>query len=422
VSLEHSLGSGVLEGCVILNQIRGNTVITEGKTKLLVPTLSIESKVPPKKPAFYNPAATFSRDISIGICQAFGQRKNQPIEMADSLAGVGARGIRIAIEAPAISRVHLNDLNRDGLDLARSSADINGVLSKCTFSPEDVKMFFAKHSSPDKRFDIVDLDPYGSPAPYLESALAAVTGGGLLCITATDTAVLCGVYPEVARRKYYARSLRSEYCHETAARILVGALAHRAMPLNLGIRPLFGHTTRHYVRVYVSITVGSSQARSCQKGLGYIIHCSTCGARRVSKDVDRFCPDCGGKTGYAGPLWVQDINDPPFLRETCKVYEELGTPVCSKIVQTASEETELPPYYFALDNIARSNKTRSPSMNRTVVRLEEVGYRATRTIFNPKGIKTDAPLAEVERAAKEASESDSSSAFVTHPEKSKQTR
>ena len=35
------------------------------------------------------------------------------------------------------------------------------------------------------RFDVVDLDPFGSSAVFLDSAVQAVGDGGLLCITCT---------------------------------------------------------------------------------------------------------------------------------------------------------------------------------------------------------------------------------------------
>lgn len=68
------------------------------------------------------------------------------------------------------------------------------------------------HRTPEKRFDCIDLDPYGSAVPFLDAAIGAVTDGGLsrsvctstadvpsglLCITCTDLAVLAGHnYPE----------------------------------------------------------------------------------------------------------------------------------------------------------------------------------------------------------------------------------
>lgn len=41
-------------------------------------------------------------------------------------------------------------------------------------------------------YDVVDLDPYGTPAQLLDSAVQSVKDGGLLCVTATDMANLCG--------------------------------------------------------------------------------------------------------------------------------------------------------------------------------------------------------------------------------------
>ncbi|CAL5369765.1 unnamed protein product [Camellia sinensis] len=38
----------------------------------------------------------------------------------------------------------------------------------------------------------VDLDPYGSPSVFLDSAVQSVVDGGILMCTATDMAVLCG--------------------------------------------------------------------------------------------------------------------------------------------------------------------------------------------------------------------------------------
>lgn len=49
----------------------------------------------------------------------------------------------------------------------------------------------------EKGFDVVDLDPYGTPAMFLDSAMQSVKDGGLMLVTATDMAVLCGNNKEV---------------------------------------------------------------------------------------------------------------------------------------------------------------------------------------------------------------------------------
>lgn len=53
------------------------------------------------------------------------------------------------------------------------------------------------YSHRSSRVDCIDLDPYGTAAPFLDSALQATEDGGLMCITCTDLAVLAGSnYPE----------------------------------------------------------------------------------------------------------------------------------------------------------------------------------------------------------------------------------
>jgi len=70
-------------------------------------------------------------------------------------------------------------------------------------------------------FDIVDLDPYGSANPFLESALGALANGGLLCVTFTDMAVLCARRPHVCSYKYGSVPLPHKYMHEFALRMVL---------------------------------------------------------------------------------------------------------------------------------------------------------------------------------------------------------
>eukprot|EP01052_Picozoa_sp_SAG31_P061240 SAG31_NODE_20336_length_577_cov_1.106695_2_plen_93_part_00 len=73
------------------------------------------------------------------------------------------------------------------------------------------------------QFDLVDLDPFGSPAEFLDSAIQAVSEGGLLAFTCTDMAVLCGNNSEACYGKYGSMPLRGKHCHEFALRLVLGA-------------------------------------------------------------------------------------------------------------------------------------------------------------------------------------------------------
>lgn len=54
-----------------------------------------------------------------------------------------------------------------------------------------------ENRSKENQFDVIDLDPYGSCSIFIDSAVQAIKDGGLMLVTCTDLAVLCGNHPEV---------------------------------------------------------------------------------------------------------------------------------------------------------------------------------------------------------------------------------
>lgn len=64
--------------------------------------------------------------------------------------------------------------------------------SDCRFST-----LIYNHRLESDRVEVIDLDPYGTAAPFIDSSIQGVQDGGLLCVTCTDLAVLAGGnYPE----------------------------------------------------------------------------------------------------------------------------------------------------------------------------------------------------------------------------------
>ena len=79
-------------------------------------------------------------------------------------------------------------------------------------------MVMYENRAREKRFHAIDLDPYGSPHMFLDGAVQSVAEGGILLVTCTDMAVLCGNSPETCYAKYGALSLKSKACHEMVRR------------------------------------------------------------------------------------------------------------------------------------------------------------------------------------------------------------
>ncbi|HKX81738.1 MAG TPA: tRNA (guanine(10)-N(2))-dimethyltransferase [Nitrososphaera sp.] len=364
----------------------------EGRTTLLVPPESLTSKVPPKTPAFFNPAARLSRDLSIIAYRAY-LPQLQEKTFADGFGGIGARALRVATEIPQVSRVFCNDINSVAIEAAREAAKLNSVESRCRFSTSEVCRFLLEGNDDGERFGIVDLDPFGTPARHVDCVLKAVLDGGLVSITATDTAVLCGIYPEVCLRRYYGRPLNNDYGNEIAIRLLVSLTALTASRLELAIKPVFVHATMHYMRIYARMVVSSSQANKVYDNIGYVAHCFKCGHRVALREPSTLtCELCGNGMRLGGQLWTGNLHDREFVTAMLAQNPERQA---KKVIEAAVDELGELPYYFKVDEIASKNRTSPLSVIRIIERLRASGFAASKTALNPGGFKTSARLDDI---------------------------
>jgi tRNA (guanine26-N2/guanine27-N2)-dimethyltransferase len=366
----------------------------EGRTRLLVPPESLTSVPPPTSPVFFNPAASLNRDVSVAITATAGGST-----FCDSMAGVGARGVRVAHEVKGV-RVTLVDFNRQALQAARRAAELNGVQRKCEFAESETSAYLFSRFGRDRRFDCVDVDPFGTPVRQFQGALSATRDGGILSMTATDTAVLCGVHSDVCRRRYGARPLNNHFHHETAVRILVGAVARVGGSIDIGVSPLAAHSTKHYLRAFVRVTAGASQADRALKGLGYIAWCPACGHTSPSPPEVGACESCGRKTRVTGPLWLGGLTEPPTLRRAARKSVELGLGSAVKVLDSLSGVDDFPPWSYSIERICSSLGVATVPEAEVYRVLTEEGYRAMRTPFEKTGIKTEARFREVVGAVK----------------------
>jgi len=169
-------------------------IVTEGSVELTVPRLSLYAKgpseyVPSKAPVFYNPLMEMNRHIAVLALRVYQRRVGRSLQVCDPLSGCGVRGLRFALEVDDVDRVVLNDLNPQAVKLARFNVEANGLSDLVVVENLDANALLSRSASPSKRFDAVDVDPYGSPSPFLDSAVRALRNGGLIALTATDMAV-----------------------------------------------------------------------------------------------------------------------------------------------------------------------------------------------------------------------------------------
>ncbi|MFZ0965186.1 MAG: tRNA (guanine(10)-N(2))-dimethyltransferase [Candidatus Bathyarchaeia archaeon] len=390
-------------------------IVEEGKVKILVPKLKAFIKTPSeyapsKAPVFYNPVMELNRDIAVLALQTYQKMLNREISVCEPLASCGIRGIRFATEVKGVQKVLINDINEKAFQLARYNVHMNRLSKRVTVKNQDANFFLAHYGAPRKRFDAIDIDPFGSPVPYLDSAIRALRNGGLLALTATDMAPLCGVHPKACIRKYGGKPLRTEYCHELAVRLLAGCLATTAAKHDIGISVVFSHSTNHYIRIYATTKYGAKKADESIQNMGYIPHCFNCFHRETAKElfpVERSgkCSQCGSKMRVAGPLWLGKI----FDKEFCELMEQeakkrkfrLGGRI-RKILALVKSEVEAPITYYVIDKLCDALALPVPPTKKVVEALGKGGFQVSLTHFNSRGIRTNASAMNMKELLRKA--------------------
>lgn len=389
--------------------------IMEGKVKIVAPKLSayVETPsdyAPSKAPVFYNPTMELNRDFAVLALQAYQKLLGREIIVSEPLTGCGLRGARFAVEVDGVHRVFLNDIKPESVRLARLNAELNKVEDRVEVTNEDANLFLTRNAAPRKRFDYIDIDPFGPPVPYMDSAIRALRNGGLIALTATDMAPLCGVHPRACLRKYGGQPLRTEYCHELAVRLVTGCLTMMAAKHAIGIEAKFSHSIDHYVRTYATVHYGARQADKSIQKMGYILHCFSCFHRETLRGIvsrlKQVCPICGAKLSVAGPLWLGKIAN----RKFCSMMEQesdrrglVQEKRLLKILTLVKNEIESPATYFTVDKICDKMNLPVPAQKKVLDKLREAGFQAVLTHFNSRGFRTDAPSNRVMEIIREQS-------------------
>ena len=384
--------------------------VAEGAARLLVPIVKQGESEPldharSRAAVFYNPFMRLNRDTAVLAVSVLGDRLGRPVDVCEPMCGCGVRGIRLALEAGA-GKVTMGDLNPSGVLISEENARRNGVSDKVSVRFLDANLMLNLHSSPMNRLDYVDIDPFGSPSEFLDSTVRATRDGGVIALTATDMAPLCGVSPTACLRKYGGRPLRTAYTHEVALRLLVGAAVRAAAIHEMGVKPVFGYYADHYIRIYLSLEHSAKPADATLAEMGYIVHCPRCFNREAVKGpylkASRNCPVCGGQMLVGGPMWLGDFADESFTVEMLRRAVRIGgwEPRLIHLLETIRGEIGLPPTYFHLDEFSSRAGKSSLNMDDVMGRLLTSGFRVARTHLDTRGIRTTASAQDLANVIK----------------------
>ncbi|MHA1578005.1 MAG: tRNA (guanine(10)-N(2))-dimethyltransferase [Candidatus Freyarchaeota archaeon] len=362
---------------------------------------------PHKAPVFYNPVMKLNRDVAVFAVQAHQKIAKRNLRICEPLAGSGVRGIRFAVEVEGVESVTINDINPRAYEIAKRNVELHNLEGVVSIFNEDANLLLAKNAFPRKRFDVIDIDPFGSPVEFLDSALRALRRKeGLLCLTATDTAPLCGVHVNACIRKYGGAPLRTMYCHEIAVRLLISCAVLTAARREIALTPVLSHSTDHYVRTYLETSYGAKKTDEAVRQVGYLVHCPHCQFRQlepgIAGSLRAECPSCGGGTRIAGPLWCGKIQSREFVAQTLENAKEKGDRRCVRLLNTIMEEADAPATYYDLHRLCDQLNLPCPPMDKIMDALRAKGYLVTRTHFKNNSLRTDAQISEILKTIQES--------------------
>ena len=340
------------------------------------------------------------------------------IRVLDVMTASGLRALRYVKEIDEVTQVVANDMSTDAVAALRENIRRNGI-SESVIVPSTGDAVDVMHQSKPpggQRFEAVELDPYGTAAPFLDSAMQCAAEGGLLMVTCTDLAVLAGAYPEKCHANYGSYPLKAKYCHEAALRIVLSCMESHANRHKRYIVPLLSVHINFYVRLFVRVYTSPAEVKKSATKLSQVYQCSGCDtyslqplARIVERNghekivpgqgppVSRECEHCGRVHHVGGPIWSAPMHDQKFIAEllgelsTGRGAELASAKRLTGMLTSLLEELPDVPLFHQLSHMCGVLHVPAPTMLATVSALMRQGYRVSRSHTDPSAIKTDAP-------------------------------
>ncbi|KAK3705373.1 RNA methyltransferase tRNA(m5U54)methyltransferase [Vermiconidia calcicola] len=410
------------------------------------------------------PNTSSTQQPSAEDVQSKAEKPWQPrFRILDALSATGLRALRYASEIPFATTVVANDRERNATESIKVNVEHNKLSSSIITTTGDAlgHMYGAAYPPPQShgpshvsgKYDVIDLDPYGTAAPFIDAALQALEDGGLLCVTCTDSGVFasCG-YSEKTFSLYGGMPIKGIHSHEGGLRLILQSIATSAAKYGLAVEPLLSLSIDFYARLFVRVRRSPLDVKFLAGKTMIVYSCDHgCGAwttqylgrhmRHKNSDTnwkysiaqapgaDQLCEHCGSKTHVAGPMWGGPLHNRAFVEMVLKdletadkeVYQTKariegmldtaldemtvnsdnmdfrGTTTASAdgtkeiLPKTPPEALDHHPFFFIPSALCKVIKAQAPPEALLKGALRHAGYRAARSHCKPGSIKTDAP-------------------------------
>ncbi|KAJ4349764.1 RNA methyltransferase tRNA(m5U54)methyltransferase [Didymosphaeria variabile] len=373
-----------------------------------------------------------------------------PFSILDALSATGLRALRYANEIPFATSITANDMSEKATQSIALNVKHNRLENKIQAHTGNAIAYM--YSFCDKKgYDVIDLDPYGTASPFIDSAIQAINDDGLLCVTCTDSAIFASHgYLEKTFSLYGGLPLTGDSCHEGGLRLVLHAIAQSAGRYGMAIEPLLSLSIDYYIRVFVRVRKSPNDVKFLAGKTMLVYHCDAgCGAWKTQPlarhreqkaknnstfykhgfahgpSANEHCEHCGFKTHVSGPMFGGPLHNPEFIKRVLaqlKVADRTTYPTMDRIegmLHTALEETTfgaeesaskskeperldalIPkadpavldhhPFFTTTSSLSRVVHCSAPPTAAVRGALRHAGFRVTMSHCRPGSIKTDA--------------------------------
>ncbi|EXJ58049.1 hypothetical protein A1O7_05472 [Cladophialophora yegresii CBS 114405] len=301
-----------------------------------------------------------------GVKSKAAKKPEVSFSILDALSATGLRALRYAKEIPFATDIVANDLSQASVESIELNIKHNQVEDKVRANLGDARAFMYskvgnEHSRSVKgyvhRFDVIDIDPYGTAAPFFDCSLQAIRDGGMLCVTCTDAGVFASSgYPEKTFALYGGMPVKGAQSHEGGLRLILNGVAVSAAKYGLAIEPLLSLSIDYYARLFIRVHRKQQDVKLLAGTTMTVYNCGHgCGAwvtqpllrnqPQTSKNGDTFykfsaaqvtakspsCEHCGSKMHLCGPMWAGPMHNSYFVQKMLEKLPSLDKTVYGTI-------------------------------------------------------------------------------------------
>eukprot|EP01041_Mallomonas_annulata_P007770 gene7770-15901_t len=408
---------------------------------------------------FFSSHQSSNRDATIAFVSEYFYGHDGVISILDAFTGIGSRAIKYAHYFKKLANIIGVDKDKDCIEIASRNVLKNSLdPSRITFIQSDVISFFKRHLDCNVKYDVIELDPFGSSRPYIRHAVNALNNNGLLCLNFTDSRTLFGDTTDFFS-VYGTTKPHSVAYHEFSLRAVICTLLRDIHLYGKAGTPIacwnYSHGCRCIIRVTkIDTTHSHSDSASSilinslnEDDIGFIVehpqgyfasperyYYSTSYSSSNINDSTKFNGDKPDSTEcssfssssssssscvVSGPVWLGELCDVKILEKTLvslndpsKMFDSL---IQTRIVIEMINQwlTEASTFSTTTTSVSASISAHicdhtdvsenSENSNSLCEILRRLGYRACSLHADDRHLKTNGPLSAVMQAIRDGS-------------------